>query len=86
MNSQLNVQYVVNLFKNVKNMKKIYYIECTTSEFSSAIKGYFETLDEAKEALKSCSNWCCPNNTGKIYSQELGLNGKVELIVDNWQF
>ena len=24
-------------------MKKIYYIECTTSEFSSVIKGYFET-------------------------------------------
>ena len=82
MNSQLNVQFVVNLSKNVKNMKKIYYIECTTSETRSAIKGYFETLEEAKEALKSCSNWYGPDNTGKIYSKELGLNGKLELIID----
>lgn len=66
-------------------MKKIYYIECTTSEFHSGIQGYFETLEEAKEALKSCSNWYCPKNTGKIYSQELGLNGKKELII-NKQF
>jgi hypothetical protein len=63
-------------------MKKIYYIECTTSETRSAIKGYFETLEEAKEALKSCSNWYGPNNTGKIYSKELGLNGKLELIIN----
>lgn len=82
MNSQLNVQFVVNLSKNVKNMKKIYYIECTTSETRSAIKGYFETLEEAKEALKSCSNWYGPDNTGKIYSKEFGLNGKLELIID----
>lgn len=82
MNSQLNVQFVVNLSKNVKNMKKIYYIECTTSETCSAIKGYFETLEEAKEALKSCSNWYGPDNTGKIYSKEFGLNGKLELIID----
>ena len=82
MNSQLNVQFVVNLSKNVKNMKKIYYIECTTDEYQSEIQGYFETLEEAKEALKSCSNWFCPDNTGKIYSQELGLNGKLELIID----
>lgn len=82
MNSQLNVQFVVNLSKNVKNMKKIYYIECTTSETRSAIKGYFETLEDAKQALKSCSNWYAPDNTGKIYSKELGLNGKLELIID----
>ena len=63
-------------------MKKIYYIECTTSETRSAIKGYFETLEEAKEALKSCSNWYGSNNTGKIYSKELGLNGKLELIIN----
>lgn len=83
---QLNVQNVVNLFKNVKNMKKIYYIKCTVNEFRYEIQGYFETLEEAKEALKSCSNWYCPKNTGKIYSQELGLNGKIELLVDNKQF
>lgn len=63
-------------------MKKIYYIECTTSETRSAIKGYFATLEDAKEALKSCSNWYCPDNTGKIYSQEFGLNGKSELIIN----
>lgn len=85
MNLQLNVQFVVNLSKNVKNMKKIYYIKCTTSETRSSIEGYFETLEDAKEALKSCSNWCCPKNTGKIYSQELGLNGKTELVI-NKQF
>ena len=82
MNLQLNVQFAVNLSKNVKNMKKIYYIECTTSETRSAIKGYFETLEDAKQALKSCSNWFGPNNTGKIYSKELGLNGKLELVID----
>ena len=85
MNLQLNVQFVVNLSKNVKNMKKIYYIECTTDEYHSEIQGYFETLEEAKEALKSCSNWFCPDNTGKIYSKEFGLNGKTELII-NKQF
>ena len=67
---------------NSENMKKIYYIECTTSEFSSVIKGYFETLEEAQEALKSCSNWYAPNNTGKIYSKEFGLGGKTELVIN----
>lgn len=86
MNLQLNVRNVVNLFNYVKNMKKIYYIKCLVDEFHYEIQGFFETLEEAKETLKSCSNWCCPKNTGKIYSRELGLNGKIELIVDNWQF
>ena len=63
-------------------MKKIYYIECTVSETRSSIQGYFATLEDAKQALKSCCNWWAPNNTGKIYSQEFGLNGKVELIID----
>ena len=66
-------------------MKKIYYIECAVDEYHSGILGYFETLEEAKEALKSCSNWFSPSNTGKIYSQEFGLNGKTELVI-NKQF
>lgn len=63
-------------------MNKIYYIKCTVDEYRSEIKGYFKTLEEAKEALKSCCNWFCPYNTGKIYSQEFGLNGKTELVID----
>ena len=31
-------------------MKKIYYIKCLVDEFHYEVQGYFETLEEAKEA------------------------------------
>ena len=56
-------------------MKGIYYIENTVNEWNTAIVGYFETLEEAKEALKECNDWYRPNGTGTIRFKEFGLNG-----------
>lgn len=50
-------------------MKGFYYIEVSASEFSRRIKGYFQTLEEAKEAIKYVANWSCPEGTGYIYFQ-----------------
>ena len=52
-------------------MKGFYYIEVSVSEFSRSISGYFETLEEAKEAIKYAANWYRPNGTGNIYFQPL---------------
>lgn len=54
-------------------MKGIYYIENTVNEWNTAIVGYFETLEEAKEALKECNDWWRPKGTGTIYYREFGL-------------
>lgn len=64
-------------------MNGVYYIKNTISEFSSDYKGYFKTLDEAKEALKKCSDWYKPNGTGRIYWVEFGLNKRQKLMYKN---
>ena len=64
-------------------MKGIYYIENYLDEIHSGIRGYFETEDEAREALKSCSDWFRPNGTGRIYFQEFGLHKEPILIYEN---
>ena len=56
--------------------KGVYYIENTIDERLTHIRGYFETLDEAKEALASCANWYRPKGTGTIYFAEFGLTGR----------
>jgi hypothetical protein len=61
-------------------MKGIYYIENTINEFASSIQGYFTSLDDAMEALKSCSDWYRSEGTGEIYFTEFGLNGKTTLV------
>ena len=58
-------------------MKKgIYYIENTIDEYHTRISGYFETEEEAREALKKCSDWYRPNGTGRIYFKEFGSTSK----------
>ena len=64
-------------------MDGIYYIENTIDERSSRISGYFESLDEAKEALKECSDWFCPKGTGRIYFKKFGLNQNRQLVYEN---
>ena len=64
-------------------MNGVYYIKNTISEFSSECRGYFKTLDEAKEALKKCSDWYRPKGTGRIYWVEFGLNKCPKLMYKN---
>lgn len=61
---------------------KIYYIKTTDNERSSSIKGYYSTLEKAKEALQDESNWYRPNGTGEIYEITLDTN-EVNLVYDN---
>lgn len=61
-------------------MDGIYYIENTVNECRSDIKGYFESLEEAKEALKECSDWYCPKGTGCIYFKKFGLKQEKQLV------
>lgn len=59
---------------------KIYYIQNTVDERYSKIRGYFSTLEKAKEELKECSDWFSPKGTGKIYSINLDvLNDEPKL-------
>ena len=58
----------------MKNKKGIYYIENAIDERAVSNTAYFETLEEAKEAIKDCADWWCPNGTGRIYFREFGLN------------
>ena len=44
---------------------------------------YFQTEEEAREALKKCSNWFMKKGTGIIYFKEFGLNKKVKKIYAN---
>lgn len=64
-------------------MKGIYYIENTINEFGSIITGYFSTIEDAKEALKECSDWFKPKGTGEIYFKEFGLNKPSKLVYKN---
>ena len=64
-------------------MKGIYYIDNSIDEYHHITSGYFETEDEAREALKSCADWFRPNGTGRIYFQEFGLHKESILIYEN---
>ena len=64
-------------------MNGIYYIENTVDEMRTQISGYFQTEEEAREALKKCSNWFMKKGTGIIYFKEFGLNKKVKKIYAN---
>ena len=65
--------------------KGIYYIENTVDERMLRTSGFFETEEEAREALKECSNWFCPKGTGTIYFQEFGLGKqRVEIFAKHW--
>lgn len=64
-------------------MNGVYYIKNTVSETYQDIKGYFKTLDEAKNALNKCSDWYRPRGTGRIYWVEFGLNKRPKLMYKN---
>lgn len=64
-------------------MNEIFYIKNTVDEWHSAIKGYFPTLESAKEALKDCCDWYRPMGTGKIYKVGFGINVEPELVYEN---
>lgn len=63
-------------------MNGVYYIKNTVSETYQDIKGYFKTLDEAKNALNKCSDWYRPRGTGRIYWIEFGLNKNPKLMYE----
>ena len=65
--------------------KGVYFIENTVDERMSRITGFFETEEEAREALKECSDWFCPKGTGTIYFKEFGLGKqRVEILSKPW--
>ena len=64
-------------------MNGIYYIENTVDERRSRISGYFQTEEEAREALKECSDWFMSNGTGIIWFKEFGLNKQAKKIYAN---
>ena len=57
-------------------MKGFYYIENSVDEYHSEPQAFFETLDEAKEAMKGFSDWYRGKGTGKIYFQPFGTNSR----------
>ena len=64
---------LVNL-NNLNLDDGIFFIMNTVDEWHSAIKGYFKSFDEAREALKDCCDWYRDYGTGRIYFQEFGLD------------
>lgn len=64
-------------------MNGIYYIENSVDEWRTKISGYFQTEEEALEALKECSDWFMPKGTGIIRFKEFGLNKTSKKIYAN---
>lgn len=68
--------------KGEKEMK-IYFIKNTINEYDTTIRGYFSSLDNAKEALKKCEDWWRSKGTGRIYEVELDtLNSYPKLVYE----
>lgn len=53
-------------------MKGFYYIENSVDEYHGHASAFFETLEEAKEAIKDFSDWYRERGTGCIYFQPFG--------------
>lgn len=53
--------------------KGFYYIENTVDEYHSRPSAFFETLEEAKNAMKLFGDWFVGNGTGRIYFQRFGI-------------
>ena len=64
-------------------MKGIYYIENSVDERRTKISGYFKTEEEAREAIKECSDWFMNKGTGTIWYQEFGLHKPIKKIYAN---
>lgn len=54
--------------------KGFYYIRTAVSEFHSAPVAFFETLEEAKEAMRYFADWYREKGTGCIYFQPTGVS------------
>lgn len=50
-----------------------FYIKNSFNEWSSDITGYYETLEAAKEGLKTKNDWYCDKGTGTIYKRTMML-------------
>ncbi len=64
-------------------MNGIYYIENSVDERRTKISGYFKTEEEAREAIKECSDWFMNKGTGIILFKEFGLNKPSKKIYAN---
>jgi hypothetical protein len=53
--------------------KGFYYIENTVDEYHSRPSAFFDTLEEAKNAMKLFGDWFLGNGTGRIYFQRFGI-------------
>lgn len=71
----------LKLSDNMEEKKGIYFIVNSVDERRTKISGFFETLDEAKEALEKCADWFCSKGTGEIYFQEFGISKRRELVI-----
>lgn len=60
----------------------VYFIKNTVDEWNTIITGYFRTFDEAKEALKECSDWYRPKGTGRIYFQKFGADQGSKMVFE----
>lgn len=60
--------------------KVLFYIENSVDECHSKIKGYFNTLNEAMEAIKECSDWYRENGTGEIWMTGFGLKSHKQQV------
>ena len=67
--------------KNNIMAKGFYYILNTIDEQRTAPYAFFETLPEAKEAMKTASDWYCDEGTGSIYFQPFGKQHMPVLIL-----
>lgn len=62
--------------------KYLYYIKNTTFIWNGfKVSGYFLSLDEAKEAMKSCRDNGKKLGTGTIYKVAIGVLNPKEYIV-----
>lgn len=68
------------LYEKPEKKQGFYYIENQIDERRSNETGYFKTLKEAKEALKSCADWFLGEGTGCIFFQPYGLKASREFV------
>jgi hypothetical protein len=60
---------------------KIYYISTSDNEYNCSIKGYYSTLEKAKENMCHFSDWYRNYGTGEIYEITLDTNEITKRLV-----
>ena len=66
-----------------KKPRGCYIIYNTISEFNSAPSAFFETLEEAKEAIRHFGDWWSSRGTGSIYFQQFGTHSHM---MKSWNY